>query len=97
MELGGLDEADRIPDAHESAVLCQSMEDFCVTFESFENRLARKGVVLKERIALQPPSEEYAQIINVNDYQLTGEANMLDVRHDTGHVTQQRHRHIGED
>lgn len=84
MELGGLDERDRLPDAHESAALCRSMEEFCTSFEEVERRLADRGVVLRERIALLPPSQDYAQIINVQDYQLTGEAALLDVKQERG-------------
>lgn len=71
MELGGLDTDDRLPDAAEAKRLCESMESFCDDFSEIEKRLEAKGVVLKSRLALLPPSEDYAQIINVSDYQTT--------------------------
>lgn len=71
MELGGLDTDDRLPDAAEAKQLCESMESFCNDFSEIEKRLEAKGVVLKSRLALLPPSEDYAQIINVSDYQTT--------------------------
>lgn len=71
MELGGLDTDDRLPGAAEAKQLCESMESFCDDFSEIEKRLEAKGVVLKSRLALLPPSEDYAQIINVSDYQTT--------------------------
>ena len=43
---------------------------FCNHFKEVEQRLADKGVVVDRRIALAPSSADYAQIINVNDYEL---------------------------
>ena len=68
MELGGIDATDRLPDSHETTVLCESMEHFCDDFKEIEKRLLAKGVVLADRISLLPPSAEYAQIINTSDY-----------------------------
>lgn len=70
MELGGIDSTDRLPDSHETAVLCESMADFCEDFKEIEKRLIEKGVVLAERISLLSPSAEYAQIINTSDYEI---------------------------
>lgn len=89
MELGGLDRADRLPDARESAVLCRSMEVFCTSFEEVEARLQKKGVMLRARIAMLPPTEEHAQIINVEDYQLSGDAKFLDA-HRSVHTREQK-------
>lgn len=74
MELGGLDSADRAPDAQETAQLCDSMRRFCGDFGEIERRLLARGVVLAERISLLPPSAEYAQIINVKDFALRTDA-----------------------
>lgn len=68
MELGGISREDRIPTAEETEVLTKDMETFCGEFEEFEKRLRAKGIVLGSRIALSPPSAEYAAIINVSDY-----------------------------
>lgn len=58
MELGGVDATDRLPNDHETAVLCESMEQFCDDFKEIEKRLLAKGVVLADRISLLPPSAE---------------------------------------
>ena len=78
MALGGLDDDDHLPDTRESAVLCRSMETFCTSFAEVEARLQKKGVVLKNRIAMEPPTADHAQIINVSDYRLTREARLFD-------------------
>lgn len=72
MELCGLDEVDRTPEIAESEKLCRDMENFCEDFREIERRLAEKGVVLRSRIQKLPPNVEYAQILNVNDYELSG-------------------------
>ena len=80
MELGGIDATDRLPDSHETAVLCESMENFCEDFKEIEKRLLAKGVVLADRISLLPPSAEYAQIINTTDYNMTEKAETLQTK-----------------
>lgn len=80
MELGGIDATDRLPDDHETSVLCESMEQFCDDFKEIEKRLLAKGVVLANRISLLPPSAEYAQIINTGDYQMTEKAEKLQAK-----------------
>lgn len=80
MELGGIDTSDRLPKANESAALCDAMENFCTDFKEIEKRLASKGVILADRISLLPPSEEYAQIINTNDYKMQQKTEKLHVR-----------------
>ena len=84
MELGGLDNQDRVPDEQETIYLCDAMEGFCTSFEQIEERLRRRGVVLKERIHMLPPTEENAQIINTEDYHLSASPSMLDVQHHIG-------------
>ena len=80
MELGGIDATDRLPDSHETTVLCESMENFCEDFKEIEKRLLAKGVVLADRISLLPPSAEYAQIINTTDYNMTKKAETLQTK-----------------
>lgn len=87
MELGGLDDTDRLPDAMEAEALCTCMEDFCTSFEEVEARLAARGVVLRQRIALQPPDTAYAQIINVQDYPDAADAALF---RPSEHVREQR-------
>ena len=80
MELGGIDETDRLPNDQETSVLCESMEQFCVDFKEIEKRLLAKGIVLADRISLLPPSAEYAQIINTKDYQMTEKVEILQTK-----------------
>lgn len=70
MELGGLAREDRIPTKEETEILTRDMESFCGEFADFERRLLAKGIVVGSRIALSPPTAEYAAIINVNDYDI---------------------------
>ena len=80
MELGGIDATDRLPNDHETSVLCESMEQFCDDFKEIEKRLLAKGVVLADRISLLPPSAEYAQIINTADYRMTEKTETLQTK-----------------
>ena len=59
---------DRIPTSEETEILTRDMETFCGEFAEFERRMLAKGIVVGNRIALSPPTAEYAAIINVNDY-----------------------------
>ncbi len=79
MELAGLDYSDRQPTDDESDVLCAEMESFCGAFSEFEKRLAKKGVISKH-ISILPPTSEYAQIINLNDYELSGNADYTELK-----------------
>ena len=79
MELAGLDSSDRQPTDDESDVLCAEMESFCGAFSEFEKRLAEKGVISRH-ISILPPAAEYAQIINVNDYEISGNADYSELR-----------------
>ncbi len=80
MELGGIDAADRFPDECEASLLCDSMEYFCDDFKEIEKRLFAKGIIPAERISLLPPSVEYAQIINISDYDMEAEAEKFKVK-----------------
>lgn len=68
MELGGIAREDRLPSDEEISVLTQDMETFCGEFAEFEWRLRDKGIIVGDRIALSPPTADYAAIINVSDY-----------------------------
>lgn len=96
MELGGLDTDDRLPDAAEAKQLCESMESFCDDFSEIEKRLEAKGVVLKSRLALLPPSEDYAQIINVSDYQTTAPVDTFKANNRRGSIGQNQARYMKE-
>jgi len=79
MELGGISRQDRIPTAAETEILTADMESFCDEFEEFEQRLREKGVIIGNRIALSPPSAEYAAIINVNDYSVDSSVQVSEI------------------
>lgn len=68
MELGAVDGRDRLPSSEEAAQLTEQMISFCDDFAEIERRLSERGVCIKSRIALSPPSATYAQVININDY-----------------------------
>ena len=74
MELGGIAREDRLPTSEETEVLTRDMESFCGEFAVFEAKLRERGVIVGHRIALSPPSAEYAAIINVNDYNINASA-----------------------
>lgn len=78
MELGGVDTCDREPSEEESSVLCDEMVEFCDEFPEIERRLKEKGVVLMNRISMLQPAEEYAQIINVSDFNMTDKVDVLE-------------------
>lgn len=68
MELGAVDGRDRLPSSEETVQLTERMVSFCDDFAEIERRLNERGVCIKNRIALSPPSATYAQVINIHDY-----------------------------
>jgi hypothetical protein len=79
MELDGVDNCDREPTNAECNVLCEEMSEFCGEFQEIEKRLKEKGVILANRISMLPPVYTYAQIINVNDYDMNKSVECLEV------------------
>jgi len=69
MELGGLDREDRLPTQPESRALVREMDNFCVDFGKLEDILRNKGVKSR-RISILPSHEQYAQIINISEYDM---------------------------
>ena len=69
MELGGISMMDRSPTVGESIQLVDDMQSFCQDYAVLEKKLAERGVRMTH-ISCMPPSAEYAQIINANDYEL---------------------------
>lgn len=68
LELGKVDQCDRLPSPVEGESLEKQMDLFCTQFREIEQRLAARGVVLGNRLMMAPPSSDFAQIININDY-----------------------------
>ena len=73
MELCGIDDTDRIPEYDEAEELAKHMLSFCDDFSEIERRLMAKGVVVENRFNKLPPKAEYAQIINVSDFNMSEE------------------------
>lgn len=73
MEICGLDHGDRLPESREAKALEEDMYSFCAVFPEIERRLKEKGVLAESRISMAPPSEEYASIINLDDFILTAD------------------------
>lgn len=96
MEIGGLSREDRLPSAEETAELTRDMEHFCDEFAEFERRLLARGIAVGTRIALSPPTAEYAAVINVDDYELaeTAQVTMLQAKEKrkSGKATVRRHK-----
>lgn len=69
MELGGMDEEDRIPTDAECRQLTQDMHGFCDDYYEIEKRLRKKGIVTKN-INILPAESKYAQIINISNYEM---------------------------
>ena len=84
MELGKVDHEDRLPTGLESQAMEKEMHRFCDHFHVIEERLAQKGVIMRTRIMLAPPSSEYAQIINLGDYETTEISRQATQRKKTG-------------
>lgn len=94
MELGGLSEDDRLPDHEQTSHLCQSMESFCGDFHLFEKKLAEKGVLLGQRISHFPSEPAYAQMINVNDYDLKEEARLLEAKQKKASIKNKKSKYV---
>jgi hypothetical protein len=69
MEVVGVDTSDRVPTEAESEYLEEEMVSFCGVHTQVEQLLEERGIVLSRRIQKNPPSREYAQILNINDYE----------------------------
>ena len=70
MEIGGMDDSDRLPTSSEREKLKKQMVSFCDDFKVIERKMEERGITLSERLSMAPAEEEYAQIINYTDYQL---------------------------
>ena len=81
MELGGVDNKNRIPSKEESDKLVKDMEEFCDDFKEIEEKLHEKGV-WTNHISILPPAPEYAQIIDVSDYEMSRKLEALSVKNE---------------
>ena len=80
MELGGLDQTDRIPSDDECRSLAEDMVSFCDDYFEIEKKLKKLGVVT-QRISVLPPEAQFAQIINTSDYIMTENVENYESKH----------------
>lgn len=71
MEIVGLDDADRDISQEEKEYLEEEQVHFCDSFYEIEKELEKRGVVLKQRVRMLPPSQEYAAIMSMDSYTMT--------------------------
>lgn len=95
MELGGISIDDRLPTDAESASLASDMRTFCDDYYEIERSLRKKGIVTR-RISVLPPQEQYAQIINVSDYNLSAEVSEYEAKGAKRHTAKSKTQRIGE-
>lgn len=95
MELGGIGMDDRLPTEVESASLASDMRTFCDDYYEIERRLLKKGIVTK-RISILPPDAQYAQIINVSDYNLSADVSEYEAKGTQKHAAKSKTQRIGE-
>lgn len=95
MELGGISTQDRLPTEAESASLASDMRTFCDDYYEIERRLRKKGIIAK-RISILPPDAQYAQIINVSDYNLSAEVFEYEAKGAKKHTATTKTQRIGE-
>ena len=95
MELGGTSAHDRLPTEAESASLASAMRTFCDDYYEIERWLRKKGIVTK-RISVLPPDAQYAQIINVSDYNLSAEVSEYETKGTKKQTAKAKTQRIGE-
>ena len=94
MELGGIGMDDRLPTEAESASLASDMRTFCDDYYEIERRLLKKGIVTK-RISILPPVAQYAQIINVSDYNMSTEVSEYEAKGTKKRTAESKTQKIG--
>lgn len=95
MELGGMDDCDRLPTDRERRALVREMDEFCGDFHALEQMLKKKGITAK-RLSILPSHEQYAQIINVSDYRLQTQVRHFRVKPGTESDAVLKRRKAGE-
>lgn len=90
MELGGIAQEDRFPTPDEAQRLVVSMTNFCDDYKKIENKLKYKGISFNH-LSMLPAEEQFAQIINVNDYEMVKEVENFESVRQTEDVIKQRY------
>ena len=94
MELGGVDTADRLPTEEESTSLVADMQTFCDDYLELERRLQKKGVCTN-RVSILPANAQYAQIINVSDYNMTAKVSEYEARKIRSRIAETQRKKMG--
>lgn len=71
MEIVGLDDGNRDISPEEKEYLEEEQVHFCESFHEIEKELEKRGVVLKQRVRMMPPSQEYSTIMSMENYTMT--------------------------
>lgn len=71
------------------------MRTFCDDYYEIERRLRQKGILTK-RISILPPDEQYAQIINISDYNLSAEVSEYEAKGIRKSTAKAKTQRIGE-
>lgn len=95
MELGGIGTENRIPTKSESISLVSDMCAFCDDYSDIEKVLRKKGILTK-KISVLPPEPQFAQIINVSDYDLHTNVAEYEERTEKRLAEKRKARRIGE-
>lgn len=95
MELGGLDEIDRVPRYAEIQNLEEDMVSFCDDYHEIERRLLAMGISV-QRILVLPPDSQFAQIINTTDYKMNADVKKFEARHSRSRIVEQQQMRRGE-
>ncbi len=77
MEIVGLENEGRSLEEEDKEYLTEEQEHFCDSFHEIEQELAKRGVVLKDRIGMLPPSKEYAAIMSMEGYERTKQGHQM--------------------
>lgn len=76
MEIGGLDYGDRMPTDREAQDMSATMLSFCMDYDKITEALKRHGFDMKQ-VSRLPADPQYAMIINLDDYNVTGTAQTI--------------------
>lgn len=93
MQLGGIDDTDRMPDPDECDQLVEDMQTFCSGYKRLIERLASKGVEISNT-SLMPPSAEHAKFFNIQKYHMKKEVSSYSVRKRHMSGTEKTGRHL---
>jgi len=71
MEIVGIEEEKRELSDEEKDYLAEEQEAFCDSFDEIEEELAKRGIVVKNRVRTLDASREYSDILSMEGYTRT--------------------------